>query len=166
MPAIALRRTKRDQPLASFCSGGSARQNSTSRRSTKGWRGSTVKAAAAISKTSRPYESCICHSAGLGKPSSVAPWHGCERFHSQPDDPSATARHPANRTSPQTRASPLRECLLLRPLPAISPCPTPPAGHKVSLRRLVTSTGPIYPKSCPDHRLPLHLIAHSAAVTP
>ena len=33
---------------------------------------------------------CICHSAGLGKPSSVAPWHGCERFHSQPDDPSAT----------------------------------------------------------------------------
>ena len=28
---------------------------------------------------------CICHSAGLGKPSSVAPWHGCERFHSQPD---------------------------------------------------------------------------------
>ena len=30
----------------------------------------------------------------------------------------------------------------------------------------MTSTGPIYPKSCPDHRLPLHLIAHSAALTP
>ena len=55
---------------------------------------------------------------------------------------------------------------MLRPLPAISPCPTPPAGHKVSPRRLMTSTGPIYPKSCPDHRLPLHLIAHSAALTP
>ena len=28
---------------------------------------------------------CICHSAGLGIPSSVAPWPGCEPFHSQPD---------------------------------------------------------------------------------
>ena len=40
--------------------------------------------------------------------------------------PSLTTRlqltpHPANRTSPQTRASPVRERLLLRPLPAISP---------------------------------------------
>ena len=33
----------------------------------------------------------------------------------------ATGRHPANRTSPRTRASPVCECLLLRPLPAISP---------------------------------------------
>ena len=31
---------------------------------------------------------------------------------------------------------------------------------------VVVHTGPIYPKSCPDHRLPLPLIAHSAAVTP
>ena len=67
---------------------------------------------------------CICHSAGLGKPSSVAPWHGCERFHSQPDGarPQLT-RHPPNRTSPQTRASPVREHLSPRPLPAISPSP-------------------------------------------
>ena len=88
---------------------------------------------------------CICHSAGLGKPSSVAPWHGCERFHSQPDGarPQLT-RHPPNRTSPQTRASPVREHLSPRPLPAISPCPTSPDGHKVSLRRLKTDTGPIY----------------------
>ena len=42
----------------------------------------------------------------------VAPWHGCARFHSQPDDPSAT-----DPTSPQTRATPVRECLLLRPRP-------------------------------------------------
>ena len=55
---------------------------------------------------------------------------------------------------------------MLRPLPAISPCPTSPDGRKVSPRRLKTDTGSIYPKSCPDHRLPLPLIAHSAAVTP
>ena len=89
---------------------------------------------------------CICHSAGLGKSSSVAPWHGCEPFHSQPDGarPQLT-RHPPNRTSPQTRASPVRERLLPRPLPAISPYPTSPDGHKVSPRRLKTDTGPIYP---------------------
>ena len=109
---------------------------------------------------------CICHSAGLGKPSSVAPWHGCERFHSQPDGarPQLT-RHPPNRTSPQTRASPVREHLSPRPSPAISPCPTSPDGHKVSPRRLKTDTGPIYPNRCPDHRLPLPLITHSAAAT-
>ena len=82
----------------------------------------------------------------LGNPSSVAPWHGCERFHSQPDGarPQLT-RHPPNRTSPQTRASPVREHLSPRPLPAISPCPTSPDGHKVSPRRLKTDIGPIYP---------------------
>ena len=74
-------------------------------------------------------------------------------------------RHPANRTPPQTRASPARECLLLRPLPAISPCPTSPDAHKVSPRRLKTDTGPNCQKSCPDHRLLLPLIALSAAVT-
>ena len=54
---------------------------------------------------------------------------------------------------------------MLRPLPAISPCPTSADGRKVSLRRLKTDTGPLYPKSCPDHRFPLPLTAHSAAVT-
>ena len=54
-------------------------------------------------------------------------------------------RHPPNRTSPQTRASPLREHLSPRPLPAISPYPTSPDGHKVSPRRLKTDTGSIYP---------------------
>ena len=46
---------------------------------------------------------CIFPSAGLGKPSSVAPWPGCEPFHSQPDGarPPLT-RHPANPTSPPT----------------------------------------------------------------
>ena len=175
---------------------------------------------------------CICHSAGLGKPSSVAPWHGCAPCHSRPDDPSATdppsgqlnvpansrqsrsasassrvlSRHlaqhshcrppsappkapatarqppvypnsspdhracnslpplplssrppsgsiggfglthpPDIRRSPQTRASPVRECLLLRALPAISPCATSTEGHKVSRRRPKADTGPIYP---------------------
>ena len=67
-------------------------------------------------------------------------------------------QRPANRTSPPTRASPVRERLLLRPLPAISPCPTSPDGHKVSPQRRKTDTGPIHPKSCPDHRLPLPLM--------
>ena len=109
---------------------------------------------------------CIFPSIGLGKPSSVAPWHGCERFHSKPDGARLQlTSHPANRRSPQTRASPVREGLLLRPLPAISPCPTSADGRKVSLRRLKPDTGPLYPKSCPDHRLPLPLTAYSAAVT-
>ena len=68
-----------------------------------------------LTRSARRLTPCICHSAGLGKPSSVAPWHGCERFHSQPDGarPQLT-RHPPNRTSPQTRASPVRESSLLR----------------------------------------------------
>ena len=56
----------------------------------------------------------------LGKPSSVAPSLGCEPCHllSEAPDPSTRLPNPA----PQTRATPVRECLLLRPLPAISPC--------------------------------------------
>ena len=44
--------------------------------------------------------------------------------HSLPDGGGGNrppGRHPANRTSPRTRASPVCECLLLRPLLAISP---------------------------------------------
>ena len=109
---------------------------------------------------------CICHSAGLGKPSSVAPWHGCERFHSQPDGarPQLT-RHPPNRTSPQTRASPVREHLSPRPLPAISPCPTSPDGPRGLPAAAEDRHRPHLPESCPDHRLPLPLITHSAAAT-
>ena len=81
--------------------------------------------------------------------------------------PGLTARsatHPPTTQprSPQTRASLVRERLLLPPLSAISSCATSPDGHKVSPRRLKADTGPIYPKSCPDHRLPLPLIARSA----
>ena len=53
---------------------------------------------------------CICHSAGLGKPSSAAPWHGCERFHSQPDGtsvpepPTRQPKVPANSRQSGPRA--------------------------------------------------------------
>ena len=47
--------------------------------------------------------------------------------------------HPTdNRTSPPTRASPVREGLLLRPLPTISPCPTSAGGHRGPVQRLKT----------------------------
>ena len=62
---------------------------------------------------------------------------------------SATGRHQANRTSPRTRASPVCQCLLLRPLPAISPSPTFADGHKVSPRQLKTDTGPPLPQIVP-----------------
>ena len=48
-------------------------------------------------------------SIGLGKPSSLAPWPGCEPFHSPPDCQPAT-----DPTSLQTRATPVRESSLLR----------------------------------------------------
>ena len=64
------------------------------------WDGSPARRAASL---------CISPGAGLGNPSSVAPWHGCERFHSRPDGQPAT-----DPTSPPTRATPVRERSLLR----------------------------------------------------
>ena len=52
---------------------------------------------------------CIFPSIGLGKPSSLAPWPDCEPFHSPLDCQPAT-----DPTSPQTRATPVRESSLLR----------------------------------------------------
>ena len=52
---------------------------------------------------------CIFPSAGPGKPNSVAPWPDCEPFHSRLDGQPAT-----DPTSPQTRATPVRERSLLR----------------------------------------------------
>ena len=49
---------------------------------------------------------CICHSVGLGKPSSAAPWHGCERFRSrltatsEPEPPNGQPNVPANSCRP------------------------------------------------------------------
>ena len=63
-----------------------------------------------------------------GKPSSVAPWPGCEPFHSQPDGQPA-----ADPTSPQTRVIPVRESSLLRILSRI---PALAGGHRGPVRQL------------------------------
>ena len=60
--------------------------------------------------TRRAASLCICPSVGPGKPSSVAPWHGCERFHSQPDGTAGVnadgglTHSPDYPTASQTRA--------------------------------------------------------------
>ena len=64
------------------------------------WDGSPARRAASL---------CISPGAGLGKPSSVAPWPGSKPFHSRPDGQPAT-----DPTSPKTRATPVRESPLLR----------------------------------------------------
>ena len=81
---------------------------------------------------------CISPGAGLGKPSSVAPWPGCKPFHSRPDGQPAT-----DPTSPQTRATPVARvpCCVFSRHPAhrnsrigpYGPCAAtedrPPASH-------------------------------------
>ena len=66
------------------------------------------------------------HTASATAPALGSPVRSCPGPIARPATPcltaaAATGRHPANRTSPRTRASPVCECLLLRPLPAISP---------------------------------------------
>ena len=102
----------------------------------------------------------------LGQPSSVAPWHGCERFHSQPDGarPQLT-RHPPNRTSPANS----RQSGPRAPLAASSPrhlaLPNIPRRSQGLPAAAEDRHRPHLPESCPDHRLPLPLITHSAAAT-
>ena len=61
--------------------------------------------------------------AGPGKPSSVAPWPGCEPCHSQPDvladnrRADLTLTHQPTEDSPTPRPRPASELLLLRPVP-------------------------------------------------
>ena len=73
-------------------------------------------------------------------PSSLAPWPGCEPFHSRPDGQPAT-----DPTSPQTRATPVRERSLLRILSSIPRIAAPADGHRDPVRRLKTSADLIYP---------------------
>ena len=89
----------------------------------------------------------------------AAPWHGCERFHSRPDDPSAT-----DPPSPQTRATPVRECLLLRPRPFHLALRNVRRRSRGLPAAAEDRHRPIYPKSSPDHP-PSPPIANSAAVT-
>ena len=52
---------------------------------TKTLRRRVLALAGRLTRSARAASPCICRSAGLGKPSSVAPWPGCEPSHSQPD---------------------------------------------------------------------------------
>ena len=96
---------------------------------------------------------CICPSAGLGKPSSVAPWPGCAPCHSQPDDPSATdppsgqLNVPAN--SRQSRSASASSRVLSRHLAQHSHCRPPSAPPKAPA---TARQPPVYPNSSPDHR--------------
>ena len=74
-----------------------------------------------ISPARRAASSLHLPRAGLGKPSSIGPGPIARPATPCLTAAAATGRHPANRTSPRTRASPVCECLLLRPLPTISP---------------------------------------------
>ena len=110
---------------------------------------------------------CIFPRAGLGRSSSAVPSPGCKRFHSRPDAARPPLTHqPANPTSPPTRATRC-ECLLLRPLPAILPCPTSADGHRGPVRRLKTlRRPPIYPIGAPGHLPGSSLTSPSAVLTP
>ena len=55
--------------------------------------------------------------------------------------PSATDPPSGQLNIPANSRPPVREGLLLRPLPTISPYPTSAHGHKISLRRVKTDTG-------------------------
>ena len=93
--------------------------------------------------------SCICHSAGPGKPSSVAPWPGCEPFHSRPDG----ARPPVPQRPRQlaTVRSASASCRVLsRHLAHHSHCRPPSALPKTPAHRRQPL---IYPNSSPDHRV-------------
>ena len=70
---------------------------------------------------------CICHRAGLGKPSSLAPWLDCEPCHCLPEAPTAPdtstrlLNHPTESHRPGPRLSSLACC------PA-DPAPAPSAA--------------------------------------
>ena len=75
-----------------------------------------------ITRSAAPPHFASPPGAGLGKPSSVAPWPGCKPFHSRPD-----GQPPTDPTSPQTRATPVRESPLLR---ILSPSRTSQLPHR------------------------------------
>ena len=96
---------------------------------------------------------CIFPSAGPGKTSSVAPWHGCERFHSQPDCRSAT-----DPTSPQL--APARSARVSGCMPPWQFRPAPPrrAAIVVSVCLPHTALIPIYWNRANPFRLPLPIM--------
>ena len=106
---------------------------------------------------------CIFPSAGPGKPSSVAPSLGCDPCHllSEAPDPSTRLpNRPANSRHPGPRVS------LAASSPRHLALPTSANSTRSPRDCRKVATGPFYPESCPNHRPPLPLIAHPAAVTP
>ena len=110
---------------------------------------------------------CICHSAGLGKPSSVAPWPGCEPFHSRPDG----ARPPvAQRPRQPNVPANSRQSGPRAPLAVSSPrhlahhnhCrpPSAPPQTPADCRQPL-----IYPNSSPYHRVCNFLTPPSSVLT-
>ena len=97
---------------------------------------------------------CICPSVGPGKPSSVAPWPDCEPCHSQPDGARLPlTRHPANGTSPPTRAKSASERLLLHAALTISLTTATVGRHRRSPKRLQTAA------NLPSTRIRARIIA-------
>ena len=101
----------------------------------------------------------------LGGP--VQPRPGPAASHSIPSltAPSATDPPPDNRRSPQTRASPLRDGLLLHAVPPISPSATAVVRHWRPERQLPTATGPICWNRTRTRRAPMPLTLCSNAKT-
>ena len=101
----------------------------------------------------------------LGNPSSVAPWPGCKPFRTRLDYAvdNRTAP-PDNRRSPQSRASPARDCFLLHADPPISPR----RPHRGPPSAPCTATADRHPphllESSPDRRVPMSLTPCSNAM--
>ena len=116
-----------------------------------------------ITRSAQAASPCICHSIGRGKPSSLAPWHGCAPCHSQPDGRPAT-NPPSGQ--PNVPVNSLQSGLRV-PLAAASPrylALTNIRTESQSLpRQLKTDTGPPLPQIVPGPSPSLAPIARSAA---
>ena len=100
------------------------------------------------SRTAHPFGTPVdpASSPALALGGAVQPRPGPAASHSTPSLTAPVrywARQPANRRSPQTRASPLRDGLLLHAVPPISPSAAAVVRHWRPERQLPTATGPI-----------------------
>ena len=113
--------------------------------------------------TARPAASpCICHSAGPGQPSSVAPSLDCELFHFLPDGARPPLTQRPRQLAPVRSAS--ASCRVLsRHLAHHSHCRPPSASLKAPADR---RQPPIYANSSPDHPRLLLPLPPSSVLTP
>ena len=84
----------------------------------------------------------IFPSAGRGRRGSVAPWHDCERFHSQLDDPSATGPPSGQLNVPANSRHPGPRAPLAVSYPAISLATATVSRHRRPQKRLQPSNFP------------------------